>query len=594
MDTEGLAVSEINILVGRCPNLKPFITTNDKTLLTDGHIDVHSGPKHTRKNLTGRISVQVKGRTGNKNRKTFPVDRTDLIGLQRVDGAIYFVVLFDKQGNGAPFYAVLTPFKIEHLLKGSPKGKTVRVKIKPLPSEPEKIQQIVHFAVRSRDQKKALSVDPVLLENAESFTLYSSTPLDLDGPVVLNVDETDFAVELNTTGGATVPLDVELRIFPHDYVEREVDLTISAGEATYVRAVVRRIDAESVEIKLAEGLVIIRSQTAEHRMLTVNLSLQRNFADRLKAIEFVLGIAESREVLINQHPTALTMDGLDKPQLSNLHDQLSLLRRMRDLFEHLDVDSSLIDLDDVSDQHIGTLLMLHRVFVQDQNIEKDIKPYAMGKVAVGRWEILVVVTPGDSPEVRRFADPFGPEAPMRWRWTAQSDEGEQIRITAYDSIKRDRFPRLLNLHLSSIVDAYEAIADSSETARLANLRVLDLIWSASECVARREEFLSAAEDLNGWLIAKDGEQPIHLINRWQIKWHNGDLDSTDKRLIRDLRHREKRAPDTTESLVIAWACAVLLGETAEAGYLASLLPTDLVKEMKSWPLWQIYDGSAID
>lgn len=579
-------------MIALCPNLKPFITTNDKTPLTDGHIDAYSGPKHTKKNLTGRVPVQVKGRTGNRNRKTFPVDRTDLIGLQRVDGAIYFVVLFDKQGNGAPFYAILTPFKIAHLLKDSPKGKTVRVKITPLPSEPEKIQPIVQLAQKGRNQRTGLTVDPVLLENAASITLYSSTPLDFDGPVVLDVGETDFAVELTTTGGSTVPLDVELRIFPQDYIEREVDLTISAGGATYVQAAVRRIDAESVEVRLAEGLVLVRTATTEYRMLTVNLSLQSNFAERLKAIEFVIGIAESGEVRIDEHPVTLRIDGLGGPQLANLHEQLSLLRSMRDLFEHLDVDSSLVDLDAVDDGQIHTLLMLHRAFVRGENIEKDIDPYAKGIVTLGKWELLVLVTPGDAPEFRRLADPFGPEAPTRWRWTALSDEDQQIPITAYDTVARDRLPKLLNLRLSSIVDAYETIADCSETTKLANFRILDLIWVAGECVARREEFLSAAEKLNEWLIDKDGEQSIHLINRWQIKWRNGSLDSNDKRLIRELRHRETRAQDTTENLAMAWACAILLGETAEADYLASLLPEGQIQKMENWPIWQIYGRSG--
>ena len=62
MDTEALAVAKIQGMVARCPHLKPFVASNDKTPFTDGHIDVYSALGQKKADWLGRVSVQVKGR----------------------------------------------------------------------------------------------------------------------------------------------------------------------------------------------------------------------------------------------------------------------------------------------------------------------------------------------------------------------------------------------------------------------------------------------------------------------------------------------------------------------------------------------------
>ena len=57
MDIETLAVAEIASLVARCPHLKPVISTNDKTVFTDGHIEVYQGLGQTKAEWRGHWRV---------------------------------------------------------------------------------------------------------------------------------------------------------------------------------------------------------------------------------------------------------------------------------------------------------------------------------------------------------------------------------------------------------------------------------------------------------------------------------------------------------------------------------------------------------
>ena len=62
MNVELRAVTKIVDMISECSHLEPVIDSNDKTLLTDGHIDVHSSEVHSKETFEGRVVVQVKGR----------------------------------------------------------------------------------------------------------------------------------------------------------------------------------------------------------------------------------------------------------------------------------------------------------------------------------------------------------------------------------------------------------------------------------------------------------------------------------------------------------------------------------------------------
>lgn len=74
-------MTQIAGLVARCPHLKPVISTNDKTVFTDGHIEVYQGIAQTKAEWRGRVAVQVKGRTGRLGKGKLPrhsISRDDL------------------------------------------------------------------------------------------------------------------------------------------------------------------------------------------------------------------------------------------------------------------------------------------------------------------------------------------------------------------------------------------------------------------------------------------------------------------------------------------------------------------------------------
>ncbi|WP_419703007.1 hypothetical protein [Promicromonospora sp. NFX87] len=599
MDIETLAVNKISDMVAYCPRLRPFIDKNDKTPLTDGHIAAYSSPGGKNQDWLGRASVQVKGRTAPQNQRrpkaTYRIDRTDLISYQRDGGVIYFVVSIDaKTGKRTPQYALLSPFKIAHLIKQAPeKQASISVPLKRFPDTPEDIEEIVILAIKAKNQLTSLVFDPVLFKDVQSIKVYTTAKLDLSTPLTLTLDETDFALEVTTSQGSSFQLSGEFEIIPSDYIANEVDATVRAGESTYDRVTTRRIDANTVEATLAGGLTLLFNRTQERQKFNVNMTPQGNYAERVKALEFFIGIADRGELEVNGRAIPLG-DMADAEQsgqpVDEIREHLETLRKLGELFAHLDVEGALVDLDELDDEQTRTLLTVHRALVQGEELYNANGETGRSTVPLGSWALMLLVLPGSAPDHWRFVDPFNPETSRAFRIRAESDAQDPTVATAYDIIGKERLPKILNLRLGNVDRAYNEIAESDRTTGRANQFVLDLILAADSCTSRKDEFLQGARTLNEWIIRNEGEQEIHLINRWQIEWRERDLTPSELASIRELRRTVIKAqPERADEFELA--CVLLLKDKDEAEHLIGQMPEDKLRAMKEWPIWRLHGGN---
>ncbi|AWB94657.1 hypothetical protein DCE93_02440 [Agromyces badenianii] len=515
-----------------------------------------------------------------------------MLAFQNDSGVLYIYVAVSKQGRCAPYYALLSPFTIEHYLGQVPADqKTISVLFKKLNNDPREIERIVGVALKTKNQSLSLGFEPSLFDKMKSLTLYSAADLNFDEPIVLTPGEVDYALEMTTEGGMAVQLGGVLHIIPQQYTEQTLDVRIGAGGVTFERATVRRIDALTVEVRLGECLTLVMTDADQKRLWNVSFVAHSNFAARLKAAEFLIGLVESGAIEINGEVTPLGRGATDRRrEIDEFRGHLASLSQLSELFERLGVDGSLVDLDELQNEQIINLQALHRSFVGGEEIRSDDGEVSRSVLTVGRWALMILTVPGSKPNMWRYVDPFDPEAPHMFRWSADSgDESSAFPVTAYDTVEAEYLPILLNLHLDSILDAYEAIADLEPTMGLANQRVLALILAADASEPRRDEFLRAADLVNEWVIFHVGEKPAHLINRWQILLRRHELTPTDRNSIRALKSQMSRRVDPMAEEA-ELSCALLLGENDEADYLVGQMAATKLEAVQTWPIWKLRRG----
>ncbi|MGW9167217.1 hypothetical protein [Agromyces sp. NPDC055658] len=583
------AVLAVEGLIVECPHLKSVIDTNDRTPITDGHIDMYRGLARSNTDFVGRMPVQVKGLSIGKRRlrPRYSISRGELDTLRKHGTVLYFVVFVSENGDRHPYYAILSPFAIDHILRSTPaKQKKPTLQLKEVPRDPKKLEGLVGLALMTQKQKDASDVSAAVFEKMASLTVHSVEGLDFSAPLVISPDSGEYALEIETEDGLRLPLDGELTILPPSYVEREVDLRVECGGIVYENPRSQQLDAERHELKLSNGLTMHIRLAEQTQTNSLNLTLVSNLADRVKDIDFYLSIVEQHPLTFNG--SRFRFDVNDHAHLDELRDHRAYLGRLLELFDVLHVDPNLILLDEIDEPQHERLKFIYASLVKKRDL------YAIngqpGQVLerVGRWALKLLVTPGSAPDTWCYVDPFDPDSRHRVRvYREQDGKQEEFAGTVYEGVTPSELPEILNLHLEAVVDAYRLIAELSHATGLANYEVLRLLAAADASDQRRDEFTRAATMLNEWLIEEEGATAIHRINRWQILSRTTGLGSADRQEIRDLR-REVLIERPPRERQLEASCAILLGNQEDVDNCLRRLALEERQEMEEWPIWALH------
>lgn|GEM_PF-1030117 len=596
MNVELQAVYQIGDLVSKCPHLEPVIGSNDKTLLTDGHIDVHSSEVHSKATFDGRVNVQVKGRkiTGStKHPRTFQISRTDLIGYLKNHGVLYFVVFVNpRTQKKIPTYALLSPFKIQHLLNSMGNQKQIGVRLRPMPSDPLAIEGIVKLALQSIDEKPSMKIDSKQLQDLTSITLYTDGTLDLDAPVRLTHADHDYTLVFETSGGMVLAVDEEFVITPAEYVGEMLTQTVSCGNFIFHNPTRRRVDRDTVELELSKGLKIKKYGTGQSATGSISLTMRETLRERYNDLGFYLTCADT---------LAFSIDGAENSVEVTLNDDQEELRghfayltTLMSLCDRLGVDSSLVELGPLEGKRGDQLVGLHGVMFEGEEIAiQHDEPAGRILQPMGRWSLQLLVTRDSASGKWLCHDLFHPQLAQQFIASREDEAGElQIdRVTPYEILEAEHLPYTLNLHLENLVNAYDGILEYTNAADYANLTVLKLISAADAVEVRRSEFLEAAGRLNNWLLSKQGNLPIHQINHWQIIARTVQLSETQRLEVRSLKGQASRQ-EIDNPIAVETACAILLGDKEEVAYYLSRLDEIQQIDFQSWPIWKLHSAST--
>lgn len=128
MDIETIAASSVKTVFGRSHVLNCEIHEKDRTPLTDGHIDVHGDSPSSNENIEGRLAAQVKGKgveSLDPDLSSFQLKVSHLKNFLKFRTVLFLAVAVDVAGNTRIYYSLLTPFRVNELLKGKEQQKTL-------------------------------------------------------------------------------------------------------------------------------------------------------------------------------------------------------------------------------------------------------------------------------------------------------------------------------------------------------------------------------------------------------------------------------------------------------------------------------------
>jgi hypothetical protein len=588
---EKLAVNAVSDLIAKCASLDPLIDSNDKTPMTDGHVDIYGDPKHSNATLLGRVPVQVKGRTTNstKLKPSFLIDRDTLRFFRNSGGGVYFLVQVRKDFESrVVFFVNLNPFRIDRMLRVQTKPGSVSVAFEKLPEDSAGIEKIFKLALVQQKQGKTEGVDEHLLAGMRGITIHTIEPLSSDKPTELNLADSNFAVTIETEGGLVLPIDIDLTVFPASFTQREIDLIVQCGGIEYPGPTVWQSEDEVANIRLSQGLHIRMRRIDSQLNANIDLKLQGSLRSQLRDLDFFLAAASGEPLVIGGIPNEPERHSFaHEKEVMGVRDRIG---RIVELFDAIGADEEMVEAVAWTEDDMRTLLMLHQAIVLDEDVEATVDGFGRLDISVGPFEIATFVMPGSAPEGLRLINPFDPGKRPLFRLTYTNEQGsekEAINGTVYESLRVSEVSSILNLHLNAIVLAYASLEDRPTSAALANQMVLTLLSAAdSTDGARRNHLLIGARDLSEWVVVNGNDERISKINFWQTRHRLGTLSADDTVEIRSERRAVQKQKG--DDALIREAClSILLDDFGDLDAILDDLAEDQLERLQSWPIWAL-------
>lgn len=591
--TEKRAARKIGEMVDESPLLESYFGENDKTLFTDGHIEILGDAAKPKKTFAGRVNVQIKGRKVKNaaNRATYSIPVNDLKAFQKLDGILYFVVYFDStSGKAYPKYSLLKPFVLETILSRAKhtQGK-ISVPLKRLPSDVEKLYSIVKLSYVARQERIIESDSYYLFESLDSITVHSTEPLDPSNRVRFRSNEMDHAVSIRTKDGIEQFVNIELELTPSDMNYHPSNLDISSGDTEFPRVMRRRKEDGCIELQLSDGLTLIPPQSENDYTGKAMISHQNNLKMRLKDLEFFLALHDTNDFAVNGQHIGVKFESYGV--LAEYRNEANQLQSWVEIAQHFEFDPELISLDHVTEKQAWQLDEISRALSSNGVAEQKVQKQGLVMQPFGQWQIALQLethSDNEGTKIRGITDP-GFDFAVR----SDFEEPNFRKITPYDLFEEDQWPKVLNLRLDRIVDEYARLSDegSTDVDFLANRTVLRLIRAADVQPTRKTEFLDASAKLNDWLLKNAPDSPTNLLNQWQILFRQGNLSRADKVEIRSLKYKTPN-DGQIENHEILLGCASLLGEIEDATFLLNKLSNEERSRFLEWPISRLLPSNG--
>ena len=588
MDVEGLAVTSVRDKLARCPHLEPQIDIGDKTPSTDGHIIIYSDKRRRKSDSPRRIYVQVKGATfkegATRPTGAYQISRADLKTYLELSGCLFFVVTMTKSGRKRKVhYALLNPFRIHEILSEMrPDQDSVAVRLKKFPGTTEKIERIIHLATEMKVQRPQLGFDASVLDSVSEISIHGLKKIDLSQPQEFDGTSSGFAIFMKSHGGAITPLPGLFSIMPQEYAGEPFPGSFSSNGVTFASPTRQRIDADTVDLHLSAGLTFRLTKQPKGLSGQVKITASDNLEERYRDLKFYLGCLEKQAITIDGERIAF--EGTADSNSKEFVEHYRFLERVMILMEVLGIDAGLISMDMLDDKRTRQLAILNKALVEGQDVEGHYESAGRLLQPIGPYNIQLLCVPGETSNNWRILDVFKAGELREHRVWVGSPDGTPS--TPYDLLNDEELGRCLNLHLDHVVRWYADLESTSATFSLANVTVLRLIAAADSTEERKEGLLSAANELNEWLIEEDGERTHHIVNRLQIIARRGLLSPEERSYARRLRRESTTLPGNTGNNVAA-SCSILLGQMEEAEDAVQRMSGEDQELFKTWPIWHL-------
>lgn len=526
---ETLAAHKVSDCLTLSKHLDPYVNTNDKEPCWDGNVEIYNDKSKGKKDMIGRIAIQVKGRQRSDHPNAQIKYPVSVVDLQRYlsEGIIYFVVYISEDGvKQTIYYSAMPPIVVRNWLQLANKQKkrkgttqkTISISFSPLPQDISKIDDIfIHCYEEScRQRSFAQSSLPTVAalqqsNNFEGLTTFISTFSSSPAESIVGTEIYSYA----RISGSPIPIPL--------------------GDILYINGV-HKIEMSHVHIGTQEFDIYVDyyhsttqtiytfdncikctfhgSDTTTHQ---IQIQLPSSIRGAVNCYPFLLAVLKNGGFDFTKSGGKISVRGINANQdtLSHKERQYEILRNITTVFDMLSYHGDL-DLSHLTELDKRNLLRLVDAFIYHKpvcGLKKDIPCVSAIAISDLRFALYFASMP-DEPSTYQLSDFFSITLNC-----AVNIDGSMQPMSQYFILSANDYESLSNLNLLAVLNSYRKLTSQPYICEYATRSLLDMLLAYDHTSDKRSDLLNCASDMAELIleISKTQEQiDIAKVNQIQI------------------------------------------------------------------------------
>lgn len=585
MTTHSDAVERMSLTVllqflEKLPQIQPEINTNDRGLVTDGFFDLWKSKD--RKSFTGRLNIQLKGRT-KKNGKKLPgysLETKKLSIIEKMNGLLWIEVHFphDGESTGAEIHtALLTPTRCREYLKAKPANKTINIKTTPIES-PQQLLQEVEIGIK-HTQLQGTGGQPIDFDDLREVRIDTTSPLDFqEASLRLDSETDDFVVTFTFADGRQ---DARLEgVFELKKTNPTLYGILSSPSTSFTNCKLEYQAGRNCTFTLAPEFTLRTLRDTSHKTygsFEAQPRLETSLDTLIKLSCFLSELRAGTQLMFDDDILGTFQSSqVDLPLWLN-YDHLKEVHRT---LRALGVNTETISYGDLSALNLDRLHELEELMLplgthlQDaEDIQRVHIPFSTRYL-----EFIKVQLSGR----KRYFSPFDGTILRRNLFSVFEKSNGTRTIVPYE-VTVDDFHLIANSNLASLLERLKEHASIETLSAHAPDILLSILNSADSHPLHRDFYLENALELASWLREINSDSISAQINYYQTKARLAPLTTEEQQEIRRIRARRHHYTESDLSFVTP-ALHILLNEVEDLNLVLQELSEEDRTLFNSWPI----------
>jgi hypothetical protein len=565
--TELIAVGRIKDAILESDILEPYIDDNDKTPSWDGNIFVYKSPEINKKNLKGKVPLQVKGTKVEKfsdETMRFSFDIADLRNYLNDGGALFFAVEIIDSKSTKIFYKSLLPMDIKQLLSESKVNqKTILSTLNFLDNSNIKhLENICFNFLYHREFQYSTVNHSKYIENFKTIT-FTVFPGDIE-PNKYILEHEIYIYGKQDENSIPIPID-KVAI---ETITRQMLKQISINSKVYFDTYI------VVESKKESHIVIGKNIKFSINTGKIDFKSAGSLNERLKDAQFLDELFNSKVFYIGD--IKIKSSFISDNEMEKVREYLKYLNEIMDLLKFFNIKEDL-DIDNLDKQDYDNINFLIAVVLYNRKIKSKSIEAGMSHIKVGNIDIAAFIILSEDRTISIY-NYFSTIYKIHELIICFDDDEIKSRGSIFLILKVSDITKASNLDLQVVEDSIRNIPLDDINTIYITFLVLELI-KAYDTDEKLKDCLYTAHRLCELLEEFDVTNKVYKINRIQIIKRLRILTREEMKELMDIR------ASSGDSTSILCAVSILLENKSDFEFYFESLSNLEREEFMGYPIY---------